>query len=330
MAFLKPQMLRQQAEEALEGAAYSPKKLVLFHTAVSLGVALLITVLNFFLSRQIEGTGGLAGLGVRSMLSTAQSVLEFASMVTMPFWEAGLVYAMLCWIKGEKAEPDSLLQGFRRLGQVLLLQLIRGMLFISLGISVLYLCLIIFLVTSMSSPLEAMMEPMLEQGMSQQQMVEMMQSADYVFASAEAVLPFVWLFVGLFAVVALPFFYRLRFADFSVMDGTGPIAAMIHSLRMTKKNCLQLVKLDLSFWWYYALQVICMVLCYGDLLLPMLDVTIPFSADTAFFLFFLLGTASQGLLFWQCRGSVLTTYGMAYRQLWQKPPTAREQNLPYR
>ena len=329
MAVLKPPVLRQEADTVLEEAAYSPKKLVLIHTAVSLGVALLITTLNFILSRQIAGTGGLAGLGTRSILETAQSVLEFASVVTMPFWEIGLLFAVLCWLKGEPAELGCLLQGFRRIGQVLLLHLVRGLLFLSIGISVLYLSLILFLMSSMSTPLEAMMEPMLENGMSQQQMVEMMQSADFVFASTEAVMPFIWLFGGLFAVVALPFYYRLRFAEFSVMDGVGPIAAMIHSLRMTKKNCLQIVKLDLSFWWFYLLQILCYGLCYGDLILPALNIPLPFSEDTAFFLFFLLGTACQCLLFWQCKAKVLGTYGVAYRALWQKPPTAREQNLPY-
>ncbi len=330
MAVLKPSQLRLEADAVLQNAAYSPKKLVLLHTAVSLGVALLITVLNFILSRQIAGTGGLAGLGARSVLSTIQSVLEFASMVAMPFWEIGLVFAMLCWIKGEPAQPVSLLQGFRRVGQVLLLNFARGLLFMALAMGVLNFCLILFLVTPLSGSAQQLMEQLMQGGMTQQQMEELMSSADFVFASTKAILPLAVIFGALFAAVAVPLFYRLRFAEFSVMDGTGGLVALIHSLRMTKKNCLQLVKLDLSFWWYYLLQLLCLGLCYGDLIMPALNIQLPFSEDTAFFLFFLLGTACQCLLFWQLRGKVLATYGVAYRALWQKPPTAREQNLPYR
>lgn len=330
MAVLKPSQLRVEAENALQTAAYSPKKLVLLHTAVSLGVALLITVLNFVLSRQIAGTGGLAGLGARSMLSTVRSVLEFFTMVAMPFWEIGIVFAMLCWIKGEPAQPGSLLQGFRRVGQVLLLKFARGLLFIAVGMGILNFCIILFLVTPLSGSVNQLMAEMAQGGMTQQQMEELMSSADFVFASAKALLPLGVIFGALFAAVAVPIFYRLRFAEFSVMDGTGSLAALIHSLRMTKKNCLQIVKLDLSFWWYYLLQLLCLGLCYGDLLLPALNIQLPVSEDTAFFLFFLIGSGCQCLLFWQLRGKVLATYGMAYRALWQKPPTAREQNLPYR
>ena len=330
MIVLKPAQLRAQAEEALRQAAYSPKRLVLIHTAVSLGVALLITVLNFILSRQIAGTGGLAGLGTRSVLETAQSALEFISMVATPFWEIGLIYAVLCWLKGESAGPDSLLQGFRRIGQVILLQLVRGLLFLSLAMGVLNFCIILFMLTPLSGGMAQLMSPLLMEGMSPQQMEAMMSSAEFMAATGEAMLPLMAGVVVLFAAVALPFYYRMRFMEFSLMDGTGALGALVHSLRMTKKNCLQLVKLDLSFWWYYLLQLLCLVLCYGDLILPALNIHLPFTEDTAFFLFFLLGTACQCLLFWQYRGKVLTTYSMAYRALWQKPPTAREQNLPYK
>lgn len=330
MAVLKPSQLRLEAEEALQKAAYHPKRLVLIHTAASLGVALLITVLNFILSRQIAGTGGLAGLGTRSLLETAQSVLEFISMVATPFWEIGLIFAVICWIKGTDAEPGSLLQGFRRIGQVLLLQLLRGLLFMSLGMGVLNFCIILFMATPLSGNMTQLMTPLIMDGMSPQQMEAMMNSAEFMAATGEALLPLMAIVFALFAAVALPFYYRLRFMEFSVMDGNGAMAAMVHSMRMTKKNCLQLVKLDLSFWWYYLLQLLCLVLCYGDLILPALQIQLPFTDDTAFFLFFLLGSACQCLLFWQCRGKVLATYGMAYRALWQKPPTAREQNLPFK
>lgn len=330
MAVLKPAALRQQAEEILQNAAYSPKKLILLHTAVSLGIALLITALNFFLSQQIAGTGGLSGLGLRTALTTAQSVLEFGNAVAMPFWEIGLLFAMLCWMKGVPAGPGSLLQGFRKIGQVLMLRLAQGLLFFAVGMGILQFCLIIYLATPLSTPIYELIEPLMEQGMTPQQIEELLVSVDFITTSTEVVLPLLILFTVLFAAVAIPLYYRIRFAEYSLMDDTRPLAALVHSTRITKKNCLQLLKLDLSFWWYYLLQLVCIALCYGDMILPLLNITLPFSAEVAFFLFFLLGSLCQGLLLWQYRGTVLTTYGAAYRQLWQKPPTPKEQNLPYR
>ena len=212
---------------------------------------------------------------------------------------------------------------------MLLLRLIQGLLYMALGMGILYLCITVFMMTSLSNSMYTLMEPLMEQELTQQQLEELMLSTDFAFASTEAMLPLFAIFGVLFAAVMLPLFYRMRFAEFSVMDGSGPLAALVHSMRMTRKNSLQLVKLDLSFWWYYLLQLVCLILCYGDLLLPLFNISLPFSENTAFFLFFLLGSLCQGLLLWQFRSSVLTTYGMAYRALWQKPPTPREQNLPY-
>ena len=98
MEAFKPSVLRQQAGEALQNATYPPKKFVLIHTSVALGLTLLITALNFLLNQQIAQTGGLAGMGMRSILSTVQSVLEFAVNAALPFWEIGIVFAALCWV----------------------------------------------------------------------------------------------------------------------------------------------------------------------------------------------------------------------------------------
>ena len=153
-------------------------------------------------------------------------------------------------------------------------------------------------------------------------------TAEMMVAMADAIKPLILLFGGIYLLAALPLFYRLRFAEFAVMDGAGAMGAIAQSLRMTRKNTWKLVCLDLSFWWYYVLYGLCMVLCYGDMLLPMAGITLAVSEDVGFFLFYLLGTLCQWLLLWQFRGKVLTTYGMAYKTLWVRPPTPREQNLP--
>ena len=67
--------LRQTAGERLSRASYDPRKLVLLHTAVSLGASFLLALLDLFLARQIDGTGGLAGIQTRTALETIRSAL---------------------------------------------------------------------------------------------------------------------------------------------------------------------------------------------------------------------------------------------------------------
>ena len=70
--------LRQKADRQLDFAPYAPRQLVLIHTAVSLGASLVVALVNLLFASMIENTGGLSGLGTRSMLETAQAVLELA------------------------------------------------------------------------------------------------------------------------------------------------------------------------------------------------------------------------------------------------------------
>lgn len=327
MGAFRPSVLRRQAHAALQSAAYPPKKLTLLHISAALGVSFLITALNFFLTRQMEGTGGLAGLPLRSVLTTIQSVLELFGSVALPFWELSFLFMALCWAKGESVSISSLLQGFRRIGTALALWLMEGLIYVVLCSGILYVSFIVFSMTSLAAPLMELFEPILQQAATPQQIAEMMTPA-FVTAFNRALLPLLGIFGVLCLIIVTPLFYRLRFAQFSIMDGNGAFSALVHSIRITHKNCLRLFWLDLSFWWYYLLQAVCLTACYGDLILSYFGFSLPFSEDAEFFLFYLLGTALQWLLLWQTRSHVMTTYAEAYQTFWQRPLTAREQNLP--
>lgn len=327
MEEFRSSVLQRQAGERLRNVAGNPKKLVLIHTSVALGIALLITVLNFFLSRQIAGTGGLAGLGIRSVLTTVQSVLEFIGTLALPFWEIGIVFLALCWARGETVEVGGLFQGFRRIGSVLGMRLLFGGLLLVLSIAVGYISVSIFMVTPYARPLLEMMES-LPQGLNSAQQAEALLTDAYVSTVTDRLTPLFVLFCVLYLLVAIPAFYRLRFAEFALMDGAGALGAIGQSFQMTRRNWIKLVKLDLHFWWFYLLQVLCVVLCYGDVILPLVGIQLPVSADWEFFLFYLLGVTCQAILFWQFRGLVTTTYGMAYATLCPQPIICAEQIPP--
>ena len=142
-----------RADRLLSQAPYSPKRLALLHAGVALGISLLATVLNLFLSRQIDATGGLAGMGLRSVLSTIQSVLELAGSLALPFWEMGIFAAAFLWASAQAAQPEVLPEGFRRFGPVLRLRLLQAILLVVLFMVLIYPSSFIFLLTPWAGPL---------------------------------------------------------------------------------------------------------------------------------------------------------------------------------
>lgn len=306
--------LHIQAKTRLQEAPGNPKKLVLIHTAIALGGGLLVTVVTYLLSLLIDTTGGLSGLALRSALTTAQSALQLVVMIAMPFWQVGIFYAALQWSKGETTAFGSLLQGFRRFGAVLRLGVLRGILFLALGIPLSYAAMTIFALTPFSAPLLEAISPMMEQGITPEQL-EALLTPEYTAAFAESLIPLVIIFAIVYLAVAIPVFYRVRFSDFGVLDGLPGGRAMINSFQITKGSCLQVLKIDLSFWWFYLLQALSVAICYADTLLPALGISLPFSGVTAAFVFYILGTVCQGVLLWQYESRRVTVYALSYRAL---------------
>lgn len=310
---LHPSELRGQADRLLEKAG-DHKKLVLIHTVIALGGSVLITALNYLFSLQIAQTGGLSGLGLRSLLATVQSVLELVVMVALPFWEIGLLYTALKWRKGENAGMESLLQGFRRFGAVFAFRLLYGVVFLALGLVLIYVCSFLFAMTPFAKPLMEILEPVWTVTATPEQM-EALLTPELIAAATKAMIPMLILFAVVFLPVAAVLFYRLRFARFAVMEGERAGRSLRESLRMTRKRTGQLLKLDLHFWWFYLLQALCLAVSYGDSILAFFGIKLPVSPDGSFFFFYVLGAALQALLLWQYQSRVLTTYCLAYDAL---------------
>ena len=305
--------LRQRADKQLDFAPYSPRQLVLIHTAVSLGATLVVALLNLLFASMIENTGGLSGLGMRSILETAQTVTEMAVMLALPFWNIGLIHAALCWTRGELAEPPSLLAGFRNFRSVLGLKLLTGILLMALGIVVSYIGVALFMLTPFADPLLKILEPMMQQSSILDSDLQL--TDEMIGQIGSAAVPLL-IFVGvLVAAVAIPLWYQIRFADFAVMDGCRGRVSLVESIRITRKKCLQIFKIDLSFWWFYLLLGLSMAICYGDAILPALGVALPISPEFAYMAFLALGSVCQGLLLWFYQAKVSAVYALAYETL---------------
>ena len=131
--------IKEHAKKAVKTASYKPGKLVLVHTAVGSGLALLIALVSFLLDQKIAGTSGLGGMDSRSLLKTAQSVLNLLQMVVMVFWSIGLVSTFMGINRGHDVQPKDLLAGFRNFGPVLRGKLLHGLILagaIMVGVSI--------------------------------------------------------------------------------------------------------------------------------------------------------------------------------------------------
>ena len=318
--------LKAAAEQALSQAPYNPRKLALIHAGAAMALSLVLTVLNFILSRQISGTGGLGGIGLRSVLSTAQSVLSIANTLILPFWEIGFVAAAIAMARRQAATPDTLLSGFRRFGPVLRLNLLQGALYVGIAFLCIQISAGVFLITRFSDPLMKAAEQMATTGTA-------FLDEAAVAALSKLIVPVYGIFAILFCLLAIPLSYRFRMATFAIMDNEkiGALQAMSKSHKMMRYNRFSLFRLDLFFWWYYLLQGLTIVLGFTDEFLEIFGFEF-FNKDVAFFGFYGIYLLCQLLLAWWLQSRVQTTYAMAYESVRpeaEDPEPAVMKNTPW-
>lgn len=320
--------LKQTVRRQLRAASYKPGTLMLLHAGVALGVSFLITLLNFILARQIDNTSGLSGVQTRTVLETVRTVLQYGGSVALPFWEIGIVYAALRWARGGTALPADLTEGFRRFGPVLRKMLLEGALFFVIGMGCVYLSTGIYMMTPFAQPLMEIMLPLMENTSVLSQQIVMDEAV--MAAAMEAMTPVFVIFAVVFCVVCVPLLYRLRMTDFALMDDDcpGALAALLKSWKLTRGNVLQLVRVDLRFWWFYGLQMLFTAVSFGDVLLPRLGISLPIAEETAYFGFYIVNILCQLALFRWAGSRVQTTYALIYDVLRQNPQAQAARPAP--
>lgn len=295
--------LKAAANSALAKASYDPKRLILIHNGASVALGLILALLDFALEQQIGGTGGLGGIGLRSVLETVQSVLWIAQIAALLFWQIGYVFIALQLSREAEVTPGSLLQGFRNFGPVLRLRILISLICGGLAFAASYIASMIFSATPMSAPLMEAMEVGTEEAL--------------MAAIESCMMPMTLIMLAVLAVLGLPLYYRLRMAEFALMENprAGARAAIHKSRELMKGNRMKLFALDLSFWWFYLLEALLCLVAYGDMLLPLLGVSLPWSATVSYYIFLILCYIGQLLLYWWRGNEIQVTYAMAYQSL---------------
>lgn len=318
--------LKSAARDVLHSASCDPKKLVLLHAGASALVLLAVTVLNYPIQAMIETTGGLSGLQLRSILTTVSSVLQMAANIALPFWSIGYTAAVLGMTRRQRVDYGTLLAGFRSFGPTLRLLLIRYGLYIVIAMLVFQPAMGLFMLTPSAQALTELLMPLMDETADT---AALLADPAVLAASESAMLPMAGIFLALYLLVLVPVSYRLRFAELSLMDDpqSGALRAIVKSVKLTRRRCLQLFRLDLSYWWYHGLSVLVGVTAYGAVFLPLLGISLPVSTEVADFIFYAAYLAAYTALAYFAQNQVQTTFAVCYDGLLDAPPP--EQKVPW-
>jgi len=313
---------RQLKTAAAERVANAPqeKRIVLIYGLILTALALLSTGLRFFLGLQIEDLGGLSNMASRSALSTLQSMLPLIqSMVTMCL-TLGYTAAMLRIARGQYSSPNTLRLGFDRLWVLLRCAVIQGFIYAGLGIAAIYVASMLFVLSPFSAAFAEQAAPLLSQ--STLLSPEMAIDEAAVAALIPSMIPMFLMAAMVACLLVVPVSFRFRMVNYILIDkpGIGAMAALRESRKMMRGNCLKLLKLDLSYWWYFLILLAASLIGNTDLYLPLVGIELPMNPDIAYFFFFILYLALQLAAYYFLRNRLEVTYALVYDSLKPEEP----------
>ena len=328
MEILNVTTIFSNARQRLVDKAY--RRMAMIHTGALVALALVVTMFQFVLAEGIGNTGGLSGMGRRAMLETIQTILQGANTVLQPFWNLGFLFVALQWYRGRDPHERELLTGFRRIGPCIGLLVNRMLLSIFAIILALNIGSVLF-----AGQLTEMMGP-LDSTEAMYAYMESMTNAD-LLNMGKALLPMLIASGVICLVLLVPLLYRFRLAEYVILDNKGMrgFGAMVMSAALLHRRCWQLVKVDLRFWWYYGLKILCTVLCYLDSILLMAGVELPVGENAAYILAYALYLAALFGVEVAFRPMVDTVYAGVYEEVkamgpvMKKPVPVKPEQMPW-
>lgn len=311
MTFRDIRELKQTAARR-EQSAPQAKSILLVYGGITVALSALVTVVNYCLGLEISQTGGLSNIGIRSILSTIQTILPMVQSVILMCLELGYLSATLRISREQYASPNSLRMGLDRFWPLLRCSIIQGLMYIGVIMVSSYLAIQIFMITPWSDAAISLAT----EYMGNVEAAMLMDEAVYM-AFYDAMLPLFPIFGIILMLFIVPLFYQLRMVNYLLIDNPryGAMMLLRQSKILMKRNRLQLFKLDLSFWWFYLLMTLAQVVAYGDALLPMVGVTLPWSDTVSYFLFYGIYLILQFGLIWVFLNRIRVTYALFYNRL---------------
>ena len=216
-----------------------PYRLAFYSVAIALAVQLLVDAMGYWVATY-QGGEGLDGMGSVTMIQTVHELLSTASSLLTPLWTLGFTAAIMAFMDWQDPQDTVLLKGLRRWWEFLKLYLLEGILMFFLMMAVIMPITYLYALTPWAKDLMNIPDP------------EIVGEVKFVAAAVDAAAPLLILYALAFLVVGMFFAYRLRFTNYLILNGwIGVWSAMVTSFQMTKGYVWTMIKLDLSFWWYY-------------------------------------------------------------------------------
>ena len=306
------------AGQRLDSNRAQAQRVLLFFLAITTALTVAVSLISVLLSDRISETGGLRNMGLRSVLSTGQNVLPLIQSAVLLGLQMGYTTMCLHISRGESIPGDTLLGGFRRFFPLLISQLLLGLIYTGTAFMSIYAGTYLFMLLPASDRFYEILSPVLNSATVLSDAAVLDEAT--LAAAVQAMVPMLGISAALFLLVFIPMHYRYRMVIYRLIDQPRPraLAALRESRFMMRRNRLALFRLDLRLWWYYLLQVLMVVVLYGDTLLALLGIFLPMSGTAAYFLFMGLSLALQWVVSWFFMNRVEVTYALAYDALLPK------------
>lgn len=321
MDIYNPSEVKKTAVRRLRDAG-SAKKVALVYAGLTLGLSALVVLLSLILDLLIDQSGGLDGMGRRTVLISLQNILPIIAIPVSLCLELGYQAAMLRVARGQCVTPQSLRLGFDRLWVLLRCVLLEAAILFGACLGGLYLGSLLFMMSPFSDRAVELLQPLMENATVMNPQVVLDSGVYDQLMGAMA--PAFGLCLILMAVMAVPLAFRYRMAQYVIIDKPGipAMMALRESRKMMKGNAGRLLKLDISLWWYYGLDVLARLLCYGDTILALAGVSLPWSDTVSYYGFFAVYLAVQFAIYYFLRNRVETAYAIAYDSIRPKDAAA--------
>lgn len=314
--------LKQQAAGYLKNDS-SFRRLVLIHSAISAGVSLLLMAVGWIASR-LAPDGSLSHMDTLVLMDTVQATLRILCIAAVPLWDAGLIFCALRLIRGRSNSVVSLTEGFFR--------------WLPFLISGLVMMFIYFLATMACSTVTGILLSFLPMPASvYQEALAFMENPTFPLEGGMLVFTVAYCIVYLVTLSALliPMLYLHRLVSYRIMDDEpcGGLQAVLESRMTMRGHRRKLFGLDMSFWWFYFLELLTVGLSMGDLLLAELGIAIPYlSAEAAGWVFPLLSLVAQLLLYWLAKPRISVSYALFYQSInaTAEAPEPKPRRMPWK
>lgn len=330
MAILNISDLRSRAGAESKRCGPEGRLLVLVYCGVLAALSLGSNGLNLILDSKIGQTGGLDGMGMRAVLQTVQEILYYVNLFFGPFWSAGFLCAMLAMVRGGRPELRDLSAGCRRLGPILGHMAFGFLVGFGLMMAAANLAAVLFSASSWGAKYEAVLLPVLqdpnlitpEGGIN----VALIPVEELIMAAIPMLVLTGVIFVPAYLYLSMGF----RMSMYLVVE--RPISgaqAHIESMRLMRGHKWQLLKLDLSYWWYYLLAFGASLVAHLDQLLPLMGVQLLPDSRLLFFIAKgLYWAATIALCLWK-RCEVDAAHLLAYEAIAHPVQESPERNAQW-